>query len=109
MGRWATLVLLGALVGCGPHEQLYTITIDGEAGTRFRGTCLAQHSKGEASQSIGGLVPQSLELAGSYVSCTVINSGNRGTVSLTIRGWDGSLAAQGSSDSPYGLITVRTK
>ena len=82
----------------------YTVSITGDAGASFGGTCLSVTAHEPASHRAAGTVPLTLRLAGDLVSCAIQKKTGSGHLRIVITNARGEVVADSSQEQPFGVV-----
>jgi hypothetical protein len=104
-GAVAAVTALALVLWFGPADAAdYTITISGDAGASFGGTCLSVTAHQPASHRAAGTVPLTLRLAGDLVSCAIQKKTGSGHLRIVITNAHGEVVADSSQEQPFGVV-----
>jgi len=98
----ATVLALGVW-GAPACAGDFTVTITGDAGASFGGTCLTVTAREPASHRMSGPVPFTLRLSGDLVSCAIQRK-TPGHLRIVITNANGDVVADSSQEQPFGVV-----
>jgi len=82
----------------------YAVTIGGDEGISFGGTCLLVTEGGYAKHEASGTVPLTLTFSGDLISCAIQKRTGSGHLRVVIRRAGGEVVADSSQEQPFGVI-----
>jgi hypothetical protein len=101
----AAATALACILCVGPARAAeYTVTITGDDGASFGGTCLSVIAHQPASHPAAGTVPVTLELAGDLISCAIQKKTGTGHLRIMIKDATGQVVADSSQEQPFGVV-----
>jgi len=105
LGRVLAAALLVCISCSGPASAAeYTVTISGDDGASFGGTCLSMTANQPTSHPASGSVPLTLRLVGDLVSCAIQKKTGSGHLRIVIRNAVGNVVADSAQEQPFGVV-----
>ena len=96
------LALISGVAAANAAE--YVVTISGDEGATFGGTCLLVSAHEPASYKASGTVPLQLAFAGDLISCAIQKKTGTGHLRIVIKNTAGHVVADSSQEQPFGVV-----
>jgi|ERR1051325_9914956 len=103
-GIAAATTLLSLLTAVPVIAGDYAVTISGDEGTSFGGTCLLMTANEYAKRQASGIVPLTLNFTGDLISCAIQKKTGTGHLRIVIRRAGGEIVADSSQEQPFGVV-----